>query len=124
MNPRPDPAPLLKALYDAYCADPKLAMEIITGSCHWDDAIRAGEISDLAVSAADLAYDLEQARAMGLTLSGGKPITQHRIDCLRAAEWAFCDLAHDRRIAEDAEHEAYMERGSLSLAHGWQGVFL
>lgn len=103
---------LRHALARQMYGDPKLANEAVTGACIWDGNATFDQIDALAMSAADQAYDLEQAREMGI------PISQHRIDRLRAAEQAFVWLAKDKEEEICRADELAEERGGRRIVIG------
>lgn len=85
--------PVVAALIARYSADPKLAVEVVTGACEYPspDGETAG---DLSIRADELADDLDYLRRNGLT-HDGKTITRLRIDELRAASIALLAVSDD-----------------------------
>ncbi len=80
--------PLVAALTTRFIADPKQAHEVVAGSCEWPSP-DGYDSDDLAGRAANMAGDLEDLREQGY------PVSQIKIDQLRAAENAFCAMAKD-----------------------------
>lgn len=98
--------PLTVALRERFLRDPKLAREVVTGECWWDEGTVRDDIMELCGRAADLRYDLEQAAK-----AKGEPAPSFRRAALRAAEDAFGALAEDApRFAPETD-----------LPHGGRG---
>lgn len=83
------------ALYRQYYADPKLAVEAVTGACVWYDD---DDLYALAEQAAEKIDDLEAIRAEGWSPT---PSMQMELDRLYAAIMAFEQIAADRKLVAD-----------------------
>lgn len=103
---------LVAMLTARYIADPKLAYQVVTGSCTWPPQyvgeVGDDDIDDLLERVADDIVDMEQA--VGLFVPDAKP----RLVKLRAAQAALTYHADDIRDRQRAFWEAYENRPHIT----------
>lgn len=111
---------LVSALVALMSNEPKFANKAVTGACCWPPVDHVGPVYEvdcdaLAGDAANQAYDLEQARTLGVAVS------EFRLAELYAAEIAFMALEDDYRQERIAADEAYENRpGPEGLWRHWR----